>query len=109
MTWYSWVLDLIGILSLVFSNRLTAGAVYRLNKSARTAAARRALCWSNANRMSTDLLRKRLMMLRRETSLKPRNLRGKTKYSRSSSEPVSYTHLRAHETGRNLVCRLLLE
>ena len=25
------------------------------------------------------------------------------------SEPVSYTHLRAHETGRNLVCRLLLE
>src|SRR5665213_3884888 len=26
-----------------------------------------------------------------------------------SMEPVSYTHLRAHETGRNLVCRLLLE
>ena len=25
------------------------------------------------------------------------------------SKPVSYTHLRAHETGRNLVCRLLLE
>ena len=25
------------------------------------------------------------------------------------SPPVSYTHLRAHETGRNLVCRLLLE
>ena len=25
------------------------------------------------------------------------------------SDPVSYTHLRAHETGRNLVCRLLLE
>src|SRR5665213_3632367 len=24
-----------------------------------------------------------------------------------SEEPVSYTHLRAHETGRNLVCRLL--
>ena len=24
-------------------------------------------------------------------------------------ESVSYTHLRAHETGRNLVCRLLLE
>src|SRR5665213_1157731 len=23
--------------------------------------------------------------------------------------PVNYTHLRAHETGRNLVCRLLLE
>src|SRR5674476_1593781 len=26
-----------------------------------------------------------------------------------SGFPVSYTHLRAHETGRNLVCRLLLE
>ena len=26
-----------------------------------------------------------------------------------STDPVSYTHLRAHETGRNLVCRLLLE
>ena len=26
-----------------------------------------------------------------------------------TSLPVSYTHLRAHETGRNLVCRLLLE
>src|SRR5674476_1595907 len=25
------------------------------------------------------------------------------------SKAVSYTHLRAHETGRNLVCRLLLE
>ena len=25
------------------------------------------------------------------------------------AEPVSYTHLRAHETGRKLVCRLLLE
>src|SRR5674476_1451797 len=24
-----------------------------------------------------------------------------------SNHPVSYTHLRAHETGRNLVCRLL--
>src|SRR5678810_1077109 len=23
--------------------------------------------------------------------------------------PVSYTHLRAHETGRNVVCRVLLE
>src|SRR5665213_3966025 len=27
----------------------------------------------------------------------------------SDYTPVSYTHLRAHETGRNLVCRLLLE
>src|SRR5678809_133328 len=29
--------------------------------------------------------------------------------SREVVKPVSYTHLRAHETGRNLVCRLLLE
>src|SRR5659263_139938 len=28
---------------------------------------------------------------------------------RSSSQPVSYTHLRAHETRHDLVCRLLLE
>ena len=27
----------------------------------------------------------------------------------SSAAPVSYTHLRAHETGAYLVCRLLLE
>ena len=27
----------------------------------------------------------------------------------ASGDAVSYTHLRAHETGRNLVCRLLLE
>src|SRR5674476_1529998 len=27
----------------------------------------------------------------------------------SCHRAVSYTHLRAHETGRNLVCRLLLE
>src|SRR5678810_515654 len=27
----------------------------------------------------------------------------------STTSSVSYTHLRAHETGRNLVCRLLLE
>src|SRR5678809_1817918 len=27
----------------------------------------------------------------------------------SGTHAVSYTHLRAHETGRNLVCRLLLE
>src|SRR5665213_4297592 len=28
---------------------------------------------------------------------------------RVGRQAVSYTHLRAHETGRNLVCRLLLE
>ena len=30
-------------------------------------------------------------------------------FSRRGYGTVSYTHLRAHETGRNLVCRLLLE
>ena len=30
-------------------------------------------------------------------------------YCAQGVPPVSYTHLRAHETGRNLVCRLLLE
>ena len=29
--------------------------------------------------------------------------------ARRDTVAVSYTHLRAHETGRNLVCRLLLE
>ena len=29
--------------------------------------------------------------------------------SDAEKKSVSYTHLRAHETGRNLVCRLLLE
>ena len=32
-----------------------------------------------------------------------------TKVTHSELRAVSYTHLRAHETGRNLVCRLLLE
>src|SRR5665213_4616504 len=32
-----------------------------------------------------------------------------TKGKNNGIVTVSYTHLRAHETGRNLVCRLLLE
>ena len=36
--------------------------------------------------------------------------RGFTTYDfRDNPEPVSYTHLRAHETDSYLVCRLLLE
>src|SRR5665213_3418731 len=31
------------------------------------------------------------------------------RFAVQTANPVSYTHLRAHETGRNLVCRLLLE
>src|SRR5674476_1570625 len=36
-------------------------------------------------------------------------LQSVTKTSAKTHGAVSYTHLRAHETGRNLVCRLLLE
>src|SRR5678810_258274 len=38
-----------------------------------------------------------------------RNGRHSGARARIAGAPVSYTHLRAHETGRNLVCRLLLE
>src|SRR5665213_4261749 len=31
------------------------------------------------------------------------------RYRARCTAAVSYTHLRAHETGRNIVCRLLLE
>src|SRR5678809_60262 len=36
-------------------------------------------------------------------------VRLKPKSQWTTARTVSYTHLRAHETGRNLVCRLLLE
>ena len=38
-----------------------------------------------------------------------RRSRANTARAYQKLAPVSYTHLRAHETGRNLVCRLLLE
>src|SRR5674476_1482371 len=41
--------------------------------------------------------------IRRATSVEPVNMTPAT-----CGFAVSYTHLRAHETGRNLVCRLLL-
>ena len=37
------------------------------------------------------------------------SLRGLSRSQRSLVRAVSYTHLRAHETGAYLVCRLLLE
>ena len=40
----------------------------------------------------------------RKNSKIPENLKNTETF-----RTVSYTHLRAHETGRNLVCRLLLE
>ena len=41
--------------------------------------------------------------------IKNLNIRPKTIKCIEENIAVSYTHLRAHETGRNLVCRLLLE
>src|SRR5678816_731911 len=41
------------------------------------------------------------------TSVEPKNLRTPAKVT--AATPVSYTHLRAHETPEHLVCRLLLE
>ena len=38
-----------------------------------------------------------------------KHFNNKTKSHIIITTAVSYTHLRAHETGRNLVCRLLLE
>src|SRR5665213_1728143 len=40
---------------------------------------------------------------------KPGTITPHTDFDAEVYIPVSYTHLRAHETGRNLVCRLLLE
>ena len=61
----------------------------------------------------TDLLRVILIMVSVLTCavLNRRIRRSKTSIESSVFWilPVSYTHLRAHETGRNLVCRLLLE
>src|SRR5674476_1619344 len=42
-------------------------------------------------------------------SMNPTLLRYPFFTSEKTAISVSYTHLRAHETGRNLVCRLLLE
>src|SRR5674476_565768 len=66
----------------------------------------------------SGLLDQRLTLLLRQLSLGlldvrlsfldlRRNFLGQRR-SILNSRPVSYTHLRAHETGRNLVCRLLL-
>ena len=44
--------------------------------------------------------------------LRPEPCRDRTlpgRYARGAPAPVSYTHLRAHETVLDLVCRLLLE
>ena len=43
------------------------------------------------------------------STVHPYTSHGSLPASLDSIKAVSYTHLRAHETGRNLVCRLLLE
>ena len=47
--------------------------------------------------------------LRQETRASNAVLQVKRKHQRREAVAVSYTHLRAHETRSNLVCRLLLE
>ena len=42
-------------------------------------------------------------------NIDPVDLRNSPDFTLLYGVTVSYTHLRAHETGRNLVCRLLLE
>ena len=46
---------------------------------------------------------------RRHGGIRTMNVVNIVIFSIQPFKSVSYTHLRAHETGRNLVCRLLLE
>ena len=50
-----------------------------------------------------DIIRAKIEITEKE------NTKGEIVKNYKVLEAVSYTHLRAHETGRNLVCRLLLE
>eukprot|EP00658_Telonema_sp_P-2_P022244 TRINITY_DN1888_c0_g1_i1.p1 TRINITY_DN1888_c0_g1~~TRINITY_DN1888_c0_g1_i1.p1 ORF type:complete len:112 (+),score=39.42 TRINITY_DN1888_c0_g1_i1:119-454(+) len=47
--------------------------------------------------------------LRKHTPSIPRHNRAHPSLFTATTTPVSYTHLRAHETPEHLVCRLLLE
>ena len=49
------------------------------------------------------------LLLVDRTDLSLRYMRGKVEGDDRISKAVSYTHLRAHETVLDLVCRLLLE
>src|SRR5674476_831931 len=51
----------------------------------------------------------RLLSLPQRSPLRSLRARRPSRAQPLRAPPVSYTHLRAHETGRNLVCRLLLE
>ena len=53
--------------------------------------------------------KKELQNLKDEISKLENDLAQKNRKEKKSLEAVSYTHLRAHETVLDLVCRLLLE
>ena len=55
-----------------------------------------------------EAVRETVALLKR-ADLAPLDVSGYGTLAEREAEAVSYTHLRAHETGRNLVCRLLLE
>ena len=57
---------------------------------------------------SLDLVKQREIELRRRRDSFT-TLHGNSSRLLHAAEPVSYTHLRAHETDSYLVCRLLLE
>src|SRR5678816_1150747 len=54
-------------------------------------------------------LTKAKAILEESVKLSPENLRAHRTLIKIYQNPVSYTHLRAHETPEHLVCRLLLE
>ena len=57
--------------------------------------------------VGTGSLRRRGFIKKQYPLVQIKDIRGNV--DTRINKPVSYTHLRAHETGRNLVCRLLLE
>src|SRR5450756_603284 len=59
-----------------------------------------------------DRNRKQIASIERYPDIRRRSvveLGERCRWYQEHSEPVSYTHLRAHETRHDLVCRLLLE
>eukprot|EP00658_Telonema_sp_P-2_P070700 TRINITY_DN60117_c0_g1_i3.p1 TRINITY_DN60117_c0_g1~~TRINITY_DN60117_c0_g1_i3.p1 ORF type:complete len:122 (-),score=33.82 TRINITY_DN60117_c0_g1_i3:53-418(-) len=61
-----------------------------------------ATAWTKSNWGSADRLFDNILKVRKWTVRQAREVAAK-------GGPVSYTHLRAHETPEHLVCRLLLE
>src|SRR5660398_298605 len=61
--------------------------------------------WRDSARFSLDIS----AFMRSKRSCGKLSVAGRPPARDITSGPVSYTHLRAHETKANLVCRLLLE